>query len=273
MLDEYRMAEGIIQIAVAKMIGSIREISIEKGHDPRDYVLMPFGGAGPMHAIPIASGLGIKRCLVPRYPGNLSALGLLTSEIKYDFGKTRILPFKELGWDEIQSQFEGLKDHARSRLEAQGFPSEGTRFVSSIDMRYIGQAFEVNIPVSLDSGNLKALEDNFYRIYEETYGHANKARSLEVINFRLSAIAGVEKPMLVRYQSPTQSIREPEIEKRSVYFEGKFYDCPIYRRDLLSQGTSFSGPCIVEEPGATTVVFPSWKASVDEWGNILMEER
>jgi N-methylhydantoinase A len=270
--DEYRMAEGIIQIAVAKMIGSIREISLEKGHDPRDYIIMPFGGAGPMHAIPIASGLGIKKCLVPRYPGNLSALGLLISEIKYDFVKTRISPLKELEWNEIQSYFQVLKGQAKSHLEAQGFSSNGIRFLSSIDMRYIGQAFEVNIPVFLESGNLKTLEEDFHRIYEETYGHVHKAHSLEIVNFRLSVIAEVKKPPLARYQSPTQLLKEAEIERRSVYFEGEFYDCPIYHRDLLPQGISFSGPTIVEEPGATTVVFPSWKASIDEWGNILMEE-
>jgi len=271
-LNEHQMAEGIIQIVVAKMIGSIREISLEKGIDPRDYILMPFGGAGPMHAIPIATGLGIKKCLVPRYPGNFSALGLLTSEIKYDFVKTVISSLQEMGWNKIQSYFQDLKDQARSRMEAQGIPSGEVRFVSFIDMRYMGQAYEVSVPFSLDDGNLSVLEQDFHRIHEETYGHANKGRGIQAVNLRLSAIAEVKKPTLVRYESATRSLAEAETERRSVYFDGKFYDCPIYQRDLLPKAASFRGPCIVEEAGATTIVFPSWKASVDEWGNILLEE-
>jgi N-methylhydantoinase A len=271
-LNEYQMAEGIIQIAVAKMIGSIREISLEKGIDPRDYILMPFGGAGPMHAIPIAAGLSIKKCLVPRYPGNFSALGLLTSEIKYDFVKTVISSLHEMGWDKIQSYFQGLKAQAKSRIETQGIPSREIRFVSSTDMRYTGQAYEVSVPFSLDDGNLKALEEDFHRIHEETYGHANKGRSVQVVNLRLAAIAEVNKPTLVRYKSAFKSLAEAETERRSIYFEGKFYDCHIYQRDLLPEEASFQGPCVVEEAGATTVVYPFWKGLVDEWGNILLEE-
>ncbi len=271
-LDEYQMAEGIIQIAVAKMIGSIREISLEKGHDPRDYILMPFGGAGPMHAIPIASGLGIKKCLVPRYPGNLSALGLLTSEIKYDYVKTNISPLRDLGWEELQSRFQELKDRGRRELESQGFAFGQLRFLLSLDLRYVGQAFEVNIPFLQESGSLDSLEADFHRIHGETYGHADRGRRLEVINLRLSTLAGVEKPEIVRYQSAGRSLEDAEIERRSVYFDGIFHDCPVYHRDLMPAGASFRGPGVIEDSGATTVVFPLWTASVDEWGNILMEE-
>ncbi|MDP2268119.1 MAG: hydantoinase/oxoprolinase family protein, partial [Deltaproteobacteria bacterium] len=187
-LNEYQMAEGIIQIVVAKMIGSIREISLEKGIDPRDYVLMPFGGAGPMHAIPIATGLGIKKCLVPRYPGSFSALGLLTSEIKYDFVKTVISSLREMGWNEIQSYFQELIAQAKSHMEPQGIPPEEIRFVSSIDMRYIGQAYEVGVPFSLDDANLRTLEEDFHRIHEETYGHANRGHNIQAVSLRLAGI-------------------------------------------------------------------------------------
>ena len=165
-----------------------------------------------------------------------------------------------------------MKNQAKDHLESQGFTSDGILFLPSIDMRYIGQAYEVNISTSLESTNLEVLEEDFYRIYKEKYGHADKGRRLEVISFRLSAVAGVEKPNLVRYQSHTHSLQEAEIERRSVYFDGKFYDCPVYNRDLLPEGSSFTGPGVVEEAGATTVLFPSWKASLDEWGNIFMTE-
>jgi len=272
MRDEYQMAEGIIQMAAVKMVSAIREISLERGHDPRAYMLVAFGGAGPMHAIPIASGLGMRKCLVPRYPGHLSALGLLAAEIKYDFVKTIVSPLDGLGWHGIRSQYDLMKARAKSELKAQGFQSGDIYFISSMDMRYLGQAFEMDIPILPETAGLKILEEDFHRLYEETYGHVHKARALEVVNLRLSAVIKIKKPPLRHYQSPVQSVREAEDKRRRVYFDGEFWECPVYHRELLPQGSSLNGPCMLEESGATTVVFPSWKASVDEWGNILMEQ-
>jgi len=130
----------------------------------------------------------------------------------------------------------------------------------------------MNIPILPETAGLKILEEDFHRLYEETYGHVHKARALEVVNLRLSAVIKIKKPPLRHYQSPVQSVREAEDKRRRVYFDGEFWECPVYHRELLPQGSSLNGPCMLEESGATTVVFPSWKASVDEWGNILMEQ-
>jgi N-methylhydantoinase A len=169
----HALAEGIVRIAVVRMTSSIREISIQRGHDPRDFTLIAFGGAGPMHAGAVAEEIGIARVLVPRHPGNFSALGLLASNIKHDDVRTRVGALSErlalLG-----QLFGEMEANARRQLGLEGFPPERQRMGRSLDLRYRGQAFELNVAVDESALSLGLVEREFHRRHLLTYGHANE---------------------------------------------------------------------------------------------------
>ena len=272
-LDVPRLADGIVRIAVARMTASIREVSIQRGHDPRDFTLVAYGGAGPMHAIPVAEELGIAWILVPRFPGNFSALGLLTSDLRHDDVRTRMGRLKEFGLDAIRKIFEEMRAGAAVRLSEEGFGPGETRFDFSLDLRYLGQAFELNAPVALETASLTTIIADFHGRHLKTYGHADEQGEIEVVNLRLSAFGIVKKPGLALYRSDTSSLDDCLVERREVYFGDRFLPCPVYERDRLPTRATFDGPAVVEEFGATTILFPGWRASVDPWGHLLLERR
>jgi N-methylhydantoinase A len=255
------------------MTTSIREVSIQRGHDPRDFTLVAYGGAGPMHAVPVAEELGIARILIPRFPGNFSALGLLTSDLRHDDVRTRICRLAELGLDAMGRIFEEMRADAAARLAQEGFGPAETRFDFSLDLRYAGQAFELNVLVALEGASLRTIVRDFHERHLSTYGHADEQGEVEVVNLRLSAFGSVKKPDLPLYTSDTRSLDEALVERRQVYFGDSFRSCPLYERDRLPASATLDGPAIVEEFGATTVLFPGWRASVDPWGNLLLERR
>ncbi|MFQ5828337.1 MAG: hydantoinase/oxoprolinase family protein [Candidatus Methylomirabilia bacterium] len=268
-LDLHRLADGIIRIAVARMTSSIREITIQRGHDPRDFTLVVFGGAGPMHAILVAEELGIERILIPPFPGNFSALGLLASDIKHDLAQTRIGPLSEV--EPIREIFTRMKADAEARLGHEGFAPRDMRLACSLDLRYLGQAFELSVPVGPDTMTEPELAGDFHRRHLQTYGHADEAGEVEVVNLRLTAYGLVSKADLRQYQSETRSLAEAQSEQRPVYFQDGFVACPVYERERLPAGAAIPGPAIVEEFGATAVIFPGWRASLDRWGSLLLE--
>jgi len=272
-LDIPGLADGIIRIAVARMTASIREISIQRGYDPREFTLVAFGGAGPMHAIPVAEELGIARILVPRFPGNFSALGLLAADIRHDDVRTRIAPLAVLGLDAVRGIFQEMRGTAAARLSEEGFRPSEMRFDLSLDLRYRGQAFELNVPVVPETASVEAITRDFHRAHLNTYGHSDEHGEVETVNARLSAFGIIKKPALPPYRSETRSLHEALVERRPVYFSDRFLPCPVYQRDRLPAGVTFDGPAIVEEFGATTVLFPGWRATVDPWGNLRLEGR
>jgi len=270
-LDLHQLAEGIIRIAVARMTSSIREITIQRGHDPRDFTLVAFGGAGPMHATPVAEELGITRILVPGYPGNFSALGLLASDIKHDAVRTQIGRLSEAGLDALRAAFHEMRAGVAAQLAEEGFEPHQMRFDASLDVRYLGQAFELGVPVDQETMTARAIARDFHRRHLETYGHADEAGAVEIVNLRLTAYGLVPKPDLPPYRSETSTHAEARIEGRRVYFQDGFVSCPVYQRERLPARAAFDGPAIVEEFGATTVLFPGWRASLDQFGNLLLQ--
>jgi N-methylhydantoinase A len=272
-LDIETLAEGIIRIAVARMTSAIREISIQRGHDPRDFTLIAFGGAGPMHAVALAEEIGIPRVLVPRYPGNFSALGLLASDIKHDDVRTRVGPFRARA-PVVDALFAEMETGARRQLELEGFGPEAQRLHRSLDLRYRGQAFELNIGAAVDLGEaagLEAIEDAFHRKHRAVYGHENRAGTIELVNARLTAYGLVAKPAADRYRSASASMDHALIERRPIWFGDAPVDCPVWERERLPERARLAGPAIVEEFGATTVVLPGWAGAVDAHGNIMLE--
>ena len=276
--DAHVMAAGVVRIAVARMVASIREISMSRGYDPRECVLMAFGGAGPMHATTVADELGIDRVLVPKFPGNFSAWGLLTSEIRHDFAETLLLGCTPGAIDRVGASLAGLKARARARLRDDGFSTGEISYRETLDMRYLGQAFEIPIPVPgapLTAGSVLA---EFHRTYAKLYGHASEDQPVEIVNTRLAGIVPARVPEPVaevaagavgdrgdgRDGSEGGGRDRGIIERRRVWFDEGIDDVPVHDRGYLPLDTPFDGPAIIEETGATTVVFPGWSCRRDE---------
>jgi N-methylhydantoinase A len=264
------LAEGIVRIAVARMTSAIREISIQRGHDPRDFTLVGFGGAGPMHAMALADEIGIPRVLVPRHPGNFSALGLLASDIKHDDVRTRVGPLRER-WALVPGLFAEMESSVRRQLELEGFDVSQQRLRRTLDLRYRSQAFELSLPLGDES--LDALEAAFHRQHLAMYGHADETASIELVNARLSAYGVVAKPTAARPEGGAGALDAALIERRAVRFDGATHDCPVWERERLPSSAELSGPAIVEEFGATTVVPPGWRGALDAYGNLRFERR
>ena len=263
------LAEGIVRIAVVRMTSAIREISIQRGHDPRDFTLIAYGGAGPMHALALADEIGLLRVLVPRHPGNFSALGLLASDIKHDDVRTRVGHLRERG-ALLAGLFAEMEDAARRRLEQEGFGADEQRLLRSLDLRYRGQAFELNVAAGAETA-LDAVEDAFHQRHLGAYSHANRDAAIELVNARLAAYGVVPKLAAASYRSGTRLLGEALFERRPVWFGGVALEVPVWERDRVPERARLEGPAIVEEFGATTVVPPGWRGSVDEHGNLRFE--
>jgi N-methylhydantoinase A len=269
------LAEGIVTIAVARMTSAIREISIQRGHDPRDFTLIAFGGAGPMHALAMADEIGIPRVLVPRHPGNFSALGLLAADIKHDDVRTRVGPLRER-LPALRDAFAEMEAAARLQFEREGFAPEQQRLLRSLDLRYRGQAFELNLGIGEPPGDgallpVDRIEADFHRHHGEIYGHSNPRATVELVNARLTAYGVVPKPAAARHAAPGAPPEAALVERRPVWFGGRAHDCPVWDRDRLPGGIELAGPAIVEEFGATTVVPPGWRGRADDHGNLRFE--
>jgi N-methylhydantoinase A len=259
------LAEGIVRIAVARMTSAIREISIQRGHDPRDFTLVAFGGAGPMHALALADEIGIPCVLVPRHPGNFSALGLLASDIKHDEVRTRVGPLRDR-WGLLPGLFAEMEAGVRRQLEPEGFGPGQQRMRRSLDLRYRSQAFELNLELADEA--LADVEAAFHRRHQATYGHADPTTAIELVNARLSAYGLVARPAAERHATGAAALDAALIERRPVRFDGAAHDCPVWERERLPGDAELPGPAIVEEFGATTVVPPGWRGSVDAYGNL-----
>ena len=269
------LAEGIVTIAVARMTSAIREISIQRGHDPRDFTLIAFGGAGPMHALAMADEIGIPRVLVPRHPGNFSALGLLAADIKHDDVRTRVGLLRER-LPALRAAFAEMETAARLQLEREGFAPEQQKLLRSLDLRYRGQAFELNLAVGRGAAEgepsaLQEIETDFHRHHREVYGHSNPEAAIELVNARLTAYGLVPKPAAERHTRSGATLEAALVERRPVWFAGRAHDCPVWDRDQLPEGAQVEGPAIVEEFGATTVVPPGWRGTLDGHGNLRFE--
>jgi N-methylhydantoinase A len=270
-IDAQRMAEGILKLVVAKMTASIKEISIMRGHDPRDFALFAYGGAGPLHAALVADELGCPRVVVPPMPGNFSAFGLLVADVRHDYARTRVVPTAELPVEELRATLAGMREEGRRRLEAEGFAPDAMHFEARLDMRYVGQAFELSVSVPERPQSMADVDAAFLDVYTKRYSYAVSG-PVEIVTFRLTAYGRVAKPGLpkVRAGGSLQAARSGE---RPVAFEGRFAPTPIYDRAALPIDAAIDGPAIVEEPGSSTIVPPGFHASVDGLGNLLLVRR
>ncbi len=267
-LDAIRLADGIVRIAVARMVSAIKQISIANGHDPRDFVLLPFGGAGPMHAAAIADELEISRVLVPVGPGNFAAFGSLISDLRRDYAQTRTLLLDERSWPEIDTRFREMEAEARSNLIAEGVAAADIELRRSVGMRYLGQSWELNVNLAAGVAMVEQVVAAFAEVHDRRFGHRSGGAA-EIVNFRLSAIGRVQKPELppLAQASPR---REAQIGIRDVYFGTAFHRTPVYRRDALVLDQTIAGPAVVEESGSLVIVPPGWSATVLRHGELML---
>ena len=265
--DAVVLASASLRIAVAKMAGAVREVSVHRGFDPRDFTLLGFGGAGPMHAMPVAEDLGISRVLVPRFPGHLSALGQMLADLRRDTVAAWGGRVSELPIDALRARAGAMRDDGATKLEADGMPRDRHRHEFRLDVRYVGQSFTLPIRWNPADADWTPLRSAFDARHEETFGYADPANDIEIVNVRLVSIGEVDKPSV---DFTPAGGGDPLIERRPVWF-GEWIETPVIDRERLVAGWRIEGPAIVEEAGGTTVAPPGWTMEVDAGGALMCE--
>jgi N-methylhydantoinase A len=264
-------AEGVVRIIDVKMEEAIKAISTMRGHDLRDFMLLAFGGAGPVHAARIARDLGMAGVVVPRYPGVFSAIGLLMSDVKHDYVQSRMTPIEKLTTADVAGVFEQLEAHALQDLREDGFASDRIRIERALDMRYAGQGYEITIPYTR-SGDLAELRTQFDRQHGTLFGHTAPQESVEVVSYRVRGIGLVPPVDLPRFERTGMPVSQALRETREVRFDGETLACPIYDRERLDVGAIFLGPAVLDQFDCTTVILPGQRARVDEWKNLIVTQ-
>ena len=273
-LEVMAAAEGIVRIIDVKMQEAIKAISTMRGHDLRDFVLLAFGGAGPLHAGRIARDLGMAGVMVPLYPGVFSAIGLMMSDVKHDYVQSRMAPLAALSCDVIESMFAGLAGEALADLKRDGFPDGCIRLERALDMRYAGQGYEITVPCGegMHRDGIAGLRLRFDEMHEQMFGHRAPDQPVEVVSYRLCGIGMVSAPPMPKYEPTGAKLFDALREHRQVRFDGKSLACPVYQRERLDVGLVLHGPAILDQFDCTTVVCPGQTARVDAWKNIIIAE-
>lgn len=274
-----RTAEGMIAIVVANMVRAIRAISIERGHDPREFALMGFGGAGALHAVEVARALEMTRIIIPPAPGILCAQGLVVSDLKEDFVTSARMPLTPVSMAEMVQLVDDLSARAANWFDAEDIAPARQRRQLALDLRYQRQNFELTVDANArdsDAGEaaaiaaLEVLLERFYTAHERTYGYHTTEDPVEAVNLRLTAIG------LSDAKGPVAATasRQDAVPKshRDVWFGGdQAVNTPLYWRDDLHPGAGFTGPAIVEQLDATTVIHPGDQVTIDPAGNLFIE--
>ena len=267
------LAEGILSIINTKMSDAIRTITVKQGIDPREFSLVAYGGAAPMHAVWIAEELEIKEIIVPPSPGTFSAWGMLQTDIRKDLNINFYFPFAVVKKESLKKRFKELTNEASILLKSEGVTKNKMVFNFSVDMRYIGQEYYVNIPVNplLD---LKKIEKDFHKTYNDKYGHSQLNAPVEITNLRLAAFGLIDRP--IDYSKNLDIKKNNQIKKRinrKVIFGNKKYSTNVINRNSIKIEDVLSGPIIIEEKSATTVIPPKYLVTRDLMGNLIIKKK
>jgi N-methylhydantoinase A len=263
-LSLQEFAAGVIRVVNANMEKAIRVVSIERGYDPRQFALVAFGGAGAMHACELAQGLRIPNVIVPAYPGALSALGILISDVVKDHSRTVLLRVHELPAKEMEKLYSDLQKSLSAELDHEGWKGRAV-FDRSCDLRYRGQGYELNLSYSRD------LIQRFHAEHQRRYGYSSPEREIEIVTVRMRGrVPSPEKLANLKIGGRAGTLREGSAQ---VWFEGKRHKTAIVPRESLKQGKSYRGPAIVTEYSATTVVPPGLRFRMDKAGSLIIEVR
>jgi N-methylhydantoinase A/oxoprolinase/acetone carboxylase beta subunit len=269
-LTERTLAEGILRIANSNMERAIRQVSVQRGHDPRDFALLAFGGAGGLHACDLADALDIRAVLIPEHSGVLSALGMLLADVVKDYSAAILKPTAALTAEALQAALEPLQTRATADLLAEGFHPSDILLTPTLDLRYRGQAYELPIPFT-PGEPISAVESAFHLAHQKLYGYANPRRSTELIQLRLQATGRTEKPLLTPssiHQSPS-TLPEPTITRTTI-FNRRPHSTPVYHRANLAPGTPIApGPAILLTGESTNIIPPTWHWQIHPSGTLI----
>jgi N-methylhydantoinase A len=266
-LDDVTLAEGMLSIINARMADAMRTITVKQGIDPRDFSLVAFGGAGPMHAVWLARELDIREVIVPGSPGTFSAWGMLHTDVRHDLTKTFYRPLAGLDAAEPEAIYRQLEQQGAQALLAESVAAHALYFARSADMRYVGQEYSVNVPAATEL-SMQAVEKTFHEAHQTRYGHSTPDAPVEFVNLRVAAMGRLEHEA---YRIiPGESSAVHVLEARGVIFDGVRHQTESLLRGRLTSGERHRGPVIVEEDTATTVVPPGHELCVDSLGNLLI---
>jgi N-methylhydantoinase A len=272
-LETTQLAEGICDVANAKMAQAIRTLTVEKGIEPRDFALVAIGGAGPMHAVFLARELGIREVLVPRFPGAFSAWGMLEAEVRKDASRAYFAPLAEVDRQDLAGLLARLEDEGFAGLADEGLTRETARVEHALDLRYVGQEYSLTIALT---GPREPLEDSFaedvsvrfHDAHRRRFGHANPGAPVEVVVVRTAALGDLGRADPGRLDEHAD-LGYPS-QTRRVTFGREDHDATVVRRDDLRRGAEVPGPAVISEQTATTVVPPGAVATVDPFGTLVL---
>ena len=270
-LDLKETALGIIRVACAAMVKAIRSISVERGHNPSEFALFVYGGAGPLHAVDVARELEIGTIIVPPNPGILCADGALASGLRNDFLCTLLLALDEGAVTAVNKAREKIAREADAWFESEGVPGPRRSLEWTADLRYVGQNYEIQVPWSgrvLDRSAAAALAEAFHAAHEQQYGFASGVEAIQLVSVRARAVGALPVPPIPRLNPRPDAA--PAAERAVVFERGRADMSPVYRRPELAPGQTITGPAIVEQLDTTVVVFPGDRLRVDPWGNVLI---
>jgi N-methylhydantoinase A len=278
-MDVLAAAAGIQRIVDMRMADEVRVFAAKRGVDLTAFTLLPFGGAGAVHAAAVAEELGMRRILVPPRPGAFSALGLLCTDVVHDYIRSELRPLAEITADHAEDIFRQLEDKARAELAAEGMRLADAGFARELDLRYTGQGYELRTPLDglftdrLTDASLAAARDRFDQRHAQIHGHAAKERPVEVVSYRLRLRVSVPKyrPRAQAGASAPRPAADAVKGKRNIALNGVMTPATLYERDRLDIGAAISGPAVVEQFDATTVIPPGWTARVDGYRNLSLE--
>ncbi len=274
-MDVVEAAHGIVEIANAAMVNALRLVSVQRGYDPREFVLVAFGGAGPVHANRLAAETEMPTLIVPMSPGTFSSLGLLVTDLKHDFSTTWIQRLDDLDAAALENAYAGLEEQGSAALKREGVATRDREFARQLDVRFVGQSYELSIPApnrQLSPSDVDELLDHFFKEHDRAYGFSAPDEPVELVNLRLTAIGKITKPKPREMGSVGGDLDDAQKGMRSVYFAETdgYIDCPVYDRYQLQRGQLLVGPAIVVELDSTAVIHPGYEARVDRFGNLVV---
>jgi len=270
-ISEKEAASGIISIANASMLRILRLLSISKGYDPREFTLMAYGGAGPLHAVELAEEMGISKVIIPRMAGLFSTLGLLFTDMSADFAQTVMISL-EKNRKKINETLSSLEKKAQEWFKEHRVSKDKQKVMVSADMRLVRQNYELNIRLPelvLSESDIKKIKSEFHEEHERTYGHKAPGEEIQVVNLRMRAMEIRTKLRFKELKKACQN-KLPEKETRKVWFKDKERSCKVYQRERMLWGHFVKGPAVIAEKESTTVVGPKWEAKVDKLGNLVL---
>ena len=277
-LERYEAADGVNTIMSANMANAIRSRTVQKGHDPRKFALVAFGGAGPMTGVAVARHLKIPEVVVPIYPGITSALGLLTTDLKYDFMQTEFMLAPDLDVEKLKQDLDTLEAQANEQLRRDGISEDRIRLSRSLDLRYLGQGYEMRIPLprqALDTGPMNPVWEDFHERHRIEYGHSFPSNPIEIVNLRVTGAGLMPRLERPAFQNGSGDLNRALLKNAETYFrvDGTLQklESAFYERSLLPLGAVVEGPAVILQHDSTTVLPPDSRAQVDETGDMIVE--